>query len=77
MKTAAVANQNPDAELAIKGEHFVHMQTIELLHRRFLDVVTAELGRRESPRSFRNCSTITPDRLPMSASGRILSLWRA
>jgi len=45
---AAVASQEPDAELAIKGEHFVRMlQTIELQHRRFLDVVTTELGRRD------------------------------
>lgn len=48
MKTAAVANHQPDAELAIKSGHFVRMlQSIELLHRRFLDVLTCELGRRD------------------------------
>jgi DNA-binding MarR family transcriptional regulator len=49
MKTAAFARTHPpDAELAIKAAHFARMlQSIELLHRRFLDVVTAELGRRD------------------------------
>ncbi|MGE0008857.1 MAG: MarR family winged helix-turn-helix transcriptional regulator [Parvibaculaceae bacterium] len=48
MKTAAVARfQHADQEVS-KSEHFVRMlQSIELLHRRFLDVVTAELGRRD------------------------------
>ncbi|WP_162914465.1 MarR family winged helix-turn-helix transcriptional regulator [Taklimakanibacter lacteus] len=37
-----------DEELALKGWHFTQMlQSIELLHRRFLDVLTTELGRRE------------------------------
>ena len=49
MKTANVAGSHqPGGELAIKSEHFARMlQSIELLHRRFLDVVTAELGRRD------------------------------
>lgn len=50
MKTAAYARAHhlSDEELAIKGRHFARLlQSIELLHRRFLDVVTAELGRRD------------------------------
>lgn len=49
MKTANTARTHQlDAELAIKSGHFARMlQSIELLHRRFLDVVTAELGRRD------------------------------
>lgn len=48
MKTATAARpRRPDAELMSKSEHFARMmQSIELLHRRFLDVVTTELGRR-------------------------------
>ena len=50
MKTTAVAKpQQPDVEVASKGENFVRiLQSIELLHRRFLDVVTAELGHRDN-----------------------------
>lgn len=50
MKTAAAARiHHCDDKLAIKGEHFIQMlQAIELLHRRFLDVITTELGRRET-----------------------------
>ncbi|MGE4252731.1 MAG: MarR family winged helix-turn-helix transcriptional regulator [Parvibaculaceae bacterium] len=49
MKTAAVAKaQQHDETIVAKGEHFVQMlQSIELLHRRFLDVLTAELGQRD------------------------------
>lgn len=50
MKTAAYARAHhlSDEELAIKSRHFARLlQSIELLHRRFLDVVTAELGRRD------------------------------
>lgn len=50
MKTATLAraHHQSDEELAIKSGHFARMlQSIELLHRRFLDVVTAELGRRD------------------------------
>jgi DNA-binding MarR family transcriptional regulator len=48
MKTATVARTHQlDTELVSKSEHFAQMlQSIELLHRRFLDVVTTELGRR-------------------------------
>ncbi len=48
MKTAvALTSCYSPGELAIKGRHFGQMlQSIELLHRRFLDVITAELGRR-------------------------------
>jgi DNA-binding MarR family transcriptional regulator len=49
MKTATLAraHQQSHEELALKGGHFARLlQSIELLHRRFLDVVTAELGRR-------------------------------
>ena len=49
MKTAiAVRAYYSDEELAHKGRHFAQMlQSIELLHRRFLDVITTELGRRD------------------------------
>lgn len=49
MKTAVVARTDHSAEeLAIKCRLFAQMlQSIELLHRRFLDVITAELGRRD------------------------------
>lgn len=49
MKTAVAARTDySDEERAIKGRHFAQMlQSIELLHRRFLDVVTMELGRRD------------------------------
>ena len=49
MKTTAVAmSQQPNVEVAGKGENFVRMlQSIELLHRRFLDVITTELGHRD------------------------------
>ncbi|WP_119271535.1 winged helix DNA-binding protein [Taklimakanibacter deserti] len=48
MKTAVAARSHQaDEELVIKGEHFAQMlQSIELLHRRFLDVITVELGQR-------------------------------
>lgn len=43
----AARSRHSDAELAIKGERFVQLlQSIEFLHRRFLDVITMELGRR-------------------------------
>jgi DNA-binding MarR family transcriptional regulator len=50
MKTTAVAKPHqPDVEVARKGENFARiLQSIELLHRRFLDVVTAELGHRDN-----------------------------
>ena len=49
MKTAVAARAYySDEELAIKGRNFTQMlQSIELLHRRFLDVITTELGRRD------------------------------
>ena len=47
-RTAVAKSSQNDEELALKCRHFTQMlQFIELLHRRFLDVVTAELGRRE------------------------------
>jgi hypothetical protein len=56
MRTAAVARSHqPDEELLTKGEHFARvLQSVELLHRRFLDVITAELGRRDKTTSDRN-----------------------
>lgn len=52
MRTAATAlaprRGELDEALAIKSGHFIEiLQSIELLHRRFLDVLTTELGRRE------------------------------
>jgi DNA-binding MarR family transcriptional regulator len=49
MQRAVVAKTSySDEELALKRRHFAQiLQSIELLHRRFLDVITAELGRRE------------------------------
>lgn len=46
MQRAAVARTSySDEELALKGRHFTQMlQSVELLHRRFLDVLTTELG---------------------------------
>ena len=47
-RTAAAKTSQNDEVLALKSRHFTQMlQFIELLHRRFLDVITAELGRRE------------------------------
>jgi DNA-binding MarR family transcriptional regulator len=50
MKTAALVStpRQQEVELSAKGEHFARvLQSIELLHRRFLDVITTELGRRD------------------------------
>jgi DNA-binding MarR family transcriptional regulator len=48
MKTAVARYHRCDEELVSKGRHFSQMlQSIELLHRRFLDVVSVELGRRD------------------------------
>lgn len=49
MKTAAAARSpQTDEELVIKGQHFTRMlQSVELLHRRFLDIITMELGQRD------------------------------
>lgn len=49
MTTAfAAKNQFDEIELTHKSRHFTQMlQSVEVLHRRFLDVISAELGRRD------------------------------
>ncbi|MBK1870107.1 MarR family winged helix-turn-helix transcriptional regulator [Aestuariivirga sp. YIM B02566] len=49
MTTAFAAKTDFDEiELVHKSKHFTKMlQTVEILHRRFLDVITSELGRRD------------------------------
>jgi DNA-binding MarR family transcriptional regulator len=47
MRTAVARYHEYDEEFAIKSRYFTKMlQSVELLHRRFLDVLTVELGRR-------------------------------
>jgi len=74
-RTAVAKSSQNDEELALKSRHFTQMlQFVELLHRRFLDVITAELGRREKALSAVQALILShASERPMSV-GQLLAL---